>query len=109
MKSNYEKDLFCPCCGRHCSIENLNCHRGKEHFGQSEGAGHDSRGHRERRANAISDETVVLMLQCGHRLHHGLRERAVNEDILFFLTREERDELLTLLKKCIDNWNNYDN
>ena len=107
MKSIYEKDAFCPCSGRHCSIEDLNCHRGKMHFGQSTGTVNGNKDHREHNETAISDAAVILMLQCGRRLHHGLRERAENEDILSFLSPDERDTLSTLLKKCIENWNNY--
>ena len=31
MNSNSEN--VCPCCGRHCSAENLHCQRGMAHFG----------------------------------------------------------------------------
>lgn len=107
MRSHYEHDNSCPNCGRHCSLNDLQCSRGREYFGQepkerTKKPQHENAG----KADSIKDETVILMLKCGHALHHGLREEAENKDILFFLSQDEKRELTRLLKKCIEEWDN---
>ncbi len=100
MKSHFNSNNVCPCCGRHCAADNLHCSRGKSYFGQET----EQTNEKGRYNGNIKDETVMLLLKCGHLLHHGLRERAENEDILQFLSPEEKKELTMLLKKCIDTW-----
>lgn len=107
---------ICPCCGRRCTSDDLHCGRGKAHFGQTSDnsvdtakgghGGHEGHGGHGGHGGAIKDETVKLLMGCGHTLHHGLIERAANEDILSFLTAEEKANLTALLKKCLDAWNN---
>lgn len=103
MKKEFNNPNVCPCCGRHCSADNLSCSRGKAYFGQETEKDHHAKGRNEL---SIKDETIMLMLKCGHLLHHGLRERAEHEDILQFLSREEKNELTVLLQKCVNAWNN---
>lgn len=100
MHQEFDKPNRCPCCGRHCSADNLNCSRGMNYYGKET----EHSGHKGRQEGKIKDETVMLMLKCGHLLHHGLRERAESEDILHFLSSEEKAELTALLKKCADSW-----
>lgn len=100
MKQHFEN--VCPGCGRHCPADNLHCQRGKAYFGQEVG---ETRHNKGKEVN-IKDRTVMLMLKCGHLLHHGLRKRAESEDILYFLSEKEKNELASLLKKCIDVWDN---
>lgn len=103
MKENHRADSVCPCCGHHCPADNLNCPRGKMYFGQTEDTEkHSGRGHGNNMPD-IKDETVALMLKCGHYLHHGLTDE--NENILSFLSDDEKTELTKLLKKCVEQWN----
>lgn len=95
----------CPCCDRHCPAENLHCSRGKEHFGlptdKNERKGHGPREIDEK--NMSADEIVlILMRQCGHFLHHNMGGGEAAE--LSFYTEEEKQELIRLLKKCINEW-----
>lgn len=103
MKPQFDSNNSCPCCGRHCPADDLHCPRGKAYFGQESEQSQHAKG---RQGGNIKDETVMLMLRCGHLLHHGLRERAEKEDILSFLSQSEKNELTALLKKCINEWNN---
>lgn len=81
----------CPCCGKHCPIEALSCHRGREFFGE--------RGeHREKPAD--EDEVVILLRRLGHTLHHGHGHGGAKLDCL---NEAERAELIVLLKKCLSN------
>lgn len=34
MNQEFNNTGKCPCCGRHCSVDNLHCPRGQAHFGQ---------------------------------------------------------------------------
>jgi len=103
MKQHLDNPNVCPHCKRHCSVDDLHCSRGRVYFGQEA----EEFQHNKNRKNInIKDEAVILMLKCGHLLHHGLRERAESEDILYFLSSEEKNELMLILKKCIDVWDN---
>lgn len=86
MKSQTDVNRMCPGCERHCSTDHRYCSRGKSYFRQETGQtiekGRDNSG--------IKDETVLLLLRCGHLLHHGLGERAEKEDILQFLSADEK-------------------
>ena len=101
MKQNNSGQSVCPCCERRCSADDLQCRRGMEYFGRETGE-HSGRG-RSGDVFGIKDEAAALMLKCGHYLHHGLTEK--NEDVLSFLSENEKNELTKLLKKCIENWN----
>lgn len=101
MKSQFDANNLCPCCGRHCPSDNLHCQCGMAYFGQET----EHSKHAGRQGGSIKDETVMLMLQCGHMLHHGLRERAESEDILHFLSQEEKKTLTVILTKCVSEWN----
>ncbi|MDD6483968.1 MAG: hypothetical protein PUF72_05265 [Clostridiales bacterium] len=81
-----KKENVCPCCGKHCSADNLHCSRGMKYFGVEE--------------KKKKDKTVKLMLKCSHHLRHG----NAKEETLSFLTEEEKEELTRLLKKCLDQW-----
>lgn len=103
MKQNHGTESFCPCCERHCPADALHCPRGKAYFGM-ETEGHTGRGHgRTHNMPDIKDETVVLMLKCGHYLHHGMTK--ADEDVLSFLSDTEKRELTSILKKCVEQWN----
>lgn len=98
MKPQFNNNS-CPCCGRHCPTNDLHCSRGMNYFGQKAEQSRQAKG--KHRANT-KDETVHLLLQCGHILHHELRERSENEDILSFLSLSEKNELNALLKKYVN-------
>ena len=99
MKPQSENHDVCPCCGRHCPADDLHCPRGKKHFEGEGGAAE----HHNHHTPQIKDETAVLLLKCGHYLHHGLTENADN--ILSFLSDDEKNELTKLLNKCLEHWN----
>lgn len=103
---NSNENNVCPCCGRHCSIENLHCPRGRAHFGVEAKAGQGEHHHHEhdRADMTIDDKVISLMLGCGHHLHHNMGEDENSEQLLSFLTHEEKKELISLLKKCLQNW-----
>lgn len=103
MKQNNSTHSVCPCCERHCPADNLHCRRGEIYFGKvTDTDKHADRGHGHNMPD-IKDETVFLMLKCGHYLHHGLDKKS--EDVLSFLSDDEKTELTKLLKKCIEQWN----
>ena len=96
MKLQNNNENVCPCCGKHCPSDSLSCGRGRAYFG--------SGNERPRQGGNIKDKTVALLLECGHTLHHGLWEKAESQDILAFLSSDEKSELNTLLQKCIAHW-----
>lgn len=104
MKPQFDSHEACQICGRHCLPDDLHCPRGKAYFGQKT---EEMQHSKERQGVNSKDETVMMMLKCGHFLHHGLRERAESEDILAFLSSDEKTELTAILKKCINEWENY--
>lgn len=101
----------CPCCDRHCPKEQLHCSRGKEHFGLPVEE-KDKKGHHGPRmmddANMTTEEKVLAYLRgCGHYLHHNVgRGELDTASFLGFLTEEEKQQLSTLLKKCLEEWQN---
>lgn len=104
MNLKKDSENLCPCCGRHCSADDLHCQRGKEYFSAGSGGNHKNQPPQHtHHMPRINDETVVLLLKCGHYLHHDLPEET--EGILSFLSEEEKNELTRLLNKCLDNWN----
>ena len=103
MRRHSDNSEVCPNCGRHCTADNLHCPRGEAYFGLKTSKPLIPNG---RPQDRIRDETVMLMLECGHTLHHGLMEQAENEDILQFLSPDEKNELTLILKKCVNAWDN---
>ena len=104
MKEQFGNNNLCPGCGRHCPPNDLHCPRGEAILSGELNPRQHGKSRRQRLD--IKDETVALLMRCGHTLHHGLAERAANEDILSFLSAEEKSELTSLLQKCIDAWEN---
>jgi hypothetical protein len=94
---------FCPCCGRHCSVENLHCPRGKAHFGiETDG---EQSSHHHISGNMTNDEKVIaLMRGCGHFLHHNMHGNTDN--LLSALSENEKTELISILEKCLTSWEN---
>lgn len=122
----------CPCCDRHCPVDNLHCPNGKEHFGlpveenekgrsgHGHGARHEHDGghghggmHGQNRGprpidkeNMTTEElTMALLRQCGHFLHHNVGHGDVDCGKMFAaLTEEEKTQLNILLEKCLAGW-----
>ncbi|MGN0178732.1 MAG: hypothetical protein ACI4DY_04725 [Monoglobaceae bacterium] len=106
MRKINNSEGVCPCCGLHCSIDSLHCMRGHKFFAHKADADtldKKSKGDNTE-LNIACDEAIGLMLQCGHYLHHGMKD--IDCDILSFLSDNEKSELTSLLKKCIEHWNN---
>lgn len=103
MKQNHSTEGVCPGCGRQCPADDLHCPRGAAYFGrEADIKKSPDGGHGHAHKPEIKDETVILMLKCGHYLHHGLAEE--NEEVLSFLSHDEKNELTKLLKKCVEQW-----
>lgn len=79
----------CPCCPNHCDKDNLSCNRGREYF---KGSNHK---------NDTEDSVINKIRECGHLLHHN--DKDLNSH---FLTEEEKQKLISLLDKCLNNWQN---
>lgn len=93
-----ENQTNCPCCGNHCSKDDLQCGRGKRYFAeggneQSLGKGH---AHGAPFENADEEPAVTMLRRCGHLLHHGGAD-----NLLGPLTAEEKQTLCDLLGKCL--------
>ncbi|MDD6077577.1 MAG: hypothetical protein SPI26_04505 [Oscillospiraceae bacterium] len=46
---------------------------------------------------------ILLMRKCGHYLHHHGAD-ASGEALLSALSEAEKNELIALLEKCMQNW-----
>lgn len=95
---------ICPICNRHCPVDDLHCHRGREYFGNSDG------GHRQHNDRPMRPEEkmIVLLRKCGHFLHHNIGRDGDVSPLINALSTEERATLETLLEKCLDSWQNLD-
>lgn len=100
----------CPCCGRHCSVENLHCERGMAHFGIEIDGKQETHHHFHGKENfdkenmTIDDKVISLLRGCGHYLHHNASGES--EELLSMLSVDEKKELISILKKCLKKWNN---
>jgi formate hydrogenlyase subunit 6/NADH:ubiquinone oxidoreductase subunit I len=78
----------CNLCENSCPSDALKCHRGRDHFGVG-----------------AKDENLELplkmLLKCGHMLHHG---KAPSENLLASLEQAEQAELVRLLTKLSNDW-----
>ncbi|MGM9878176.1 MAG: hypothetical protein ACI33S_05975 [Bacilli bacterium] len=92
----------CPCCPNHCSIDNLSCGKGKTYFN-----GNSSKSLKERNeytekddsSMTIDEKAMSKIRKCGHFLHH--KDKEVSLD---FLSNDEKENLIDILSKCLDNW-----
>ena len=85
----------CTECENHCPAKELRCNRGRKAFGLPPlpEDHHREDHHRESRR---PEGALGLLMQCGHRLHHG---QASPETFLSPLTAEEQEQLTVLLRK----------
>lgn len=106
MKLSNNESNVCPCCGRHCSVNELSCRRGMEHFGVEPETNMEMKHHHEQnRADmTIDDKVISLMRRCGHHLHHNVNDNVGGEQLLSALSHDEKKELISLLKKCLKSW-----
>ncbi|MBD5475022.1 MAG: hypothetical protein HDR17_03410 [Lachnospiraceae bacterium] len=85
---------FCDQCNNHCPVDSLGCNRGRKAFGmeldEEREHHHHGKGHPE--------GVIGLLMQCGHRLHHGTVEA---DELLSKLTVEEQKVLEGLLTKLL--------
>lgn len=93
-------EKICPVCDNHCPSDKLKCPRGMKHFGIKQ------------EEKDISDMTpdeavIVLMRKCGHYLHHNMGESSslTEKELLSVLSDAEKNDLITLLNKCVKHWN----
>ena len=79
----------CPCCPNHCPSDNLGCHRGKEHFNNSD------------EPKTLNEQVISDLKKCGHLLHHN---RDLDSDqILSNFSLDELNNLHELLSKIHSN------
>ena len=52
----------CPCCHRHCSVDELSCGRGMEHFGKQDV---------NSAPKTLNEQVIMDLRKCGHMLHHN--------------------------------------
>lgn len=86
----------CPHCEKHCTVDNLRCHNGREYFGIKE----------ERHPAYPEEKMIALLRKCGHYLHHNVGRNGDVAPLLSALSPEERSTLEALLEKCLNNWMN---
>jgi hypothetical protein len=100
---NSSENKNCPCCGRHCGLDDLHCERGRAYFGVNGGAeerNHHPHFHAHGREDmTIDDKLISLLRDCGHYLHHA----EGGHELTAGLSDEDKKELIMLLKKCMIN------
>ena len=89
---------FCDQCENQCPIEELRCGKGRKHFGlEAAENGKEKRGHH------MPQDSLGLLMKCGHFLHHG---GADGEDLLLALSPAEQVELERMLMTLLEDWKN---
>ena len=76
----------CPCCHRHCSVDELSCGRGIEHFGKQDV---------NSAPKTLNEQVIMDLRKCGHMLHHNRDLNANN--ILNSFSEDELNKLHELL------------
>lgn len=101
---------LCPCCMRHCYLDDLHCPREKEYKEtgvipprkpRPEGAGENKRPN-EAKMKYIAmnkDEKLVFSIMNAGELLSALNENERSEAVLSCLREEDRNDLLMLLEK----------
>lgn len=79
----------CPCCDKHCPVENLSCGEGRQYF-------------RRENDEHPEERMIVLLRKCGHFLHHNMSAEATK--LTKALSADERATLERLLEKCLNHW-----
>lgn len=109
-EKNSAQGEVCPCCENHCPKEQLKCLKGMEHFGikadGKNGPGPGGRGMQNLSEMKPEDAVIMLMRQCGHYLHHNVGHGGAVDTgkLLEVLSEEEKQQLIALLKKCVEDW-----
>ena len=84
-----------------CDVNNLSCGKGREYFGAN--TNHKTKGQNkymeDESSMTLKEKAIFKMHKCGHFLHHS--EETVNLD---FLSDEEKENLISILSKCLNNW-----
>ena len=98
----------CPCCGRHCSLDDLHCDRGREYVRtgiipeKKEKDDHKKRvTKKEYDALSVEDKIIFNLSSVGRALgHHG---DSIKDNVLKGLDENEKASLLALLEKIAKN------
>ena len=98
----------CPCCGRHCSLDDLHCDRGRKYVRTGvipEKKGKDDHKKRvtkeEYDALSVEDKIIFNLSSVGRALgHHG---DSIKDNVLKGLDENEKASLLALLEKIAKN------
>ena len=97
-----KEEKNCPWCPNHCDVDRLSCGRGREYFKSSSNEEVSKSNHHFEKdeSSMTEDEKVLLKLRkCGHYLHHSENPIDLN-----FLEEEEKQNLVAILSKCLENW-----
>lgn len=97
-----KEEKNCPCCPNHCDVDRLSCGRGREYFkSSSSDEVNKSNHHFEKDESSMTEDKKVLLKlrKCGHYLHHSGNSIDLN-----FLKEEEKQNLIVILSKCLENW-----
>ena len=90
----------CPCSPNHCDKDNLNCGRGRDYFGETANQKKNNNYlNKDESTMTLEEKTFSKIRACDHFLHHSDKEVNLN-----FLTDLEKQELINILSKCLDNW-----
>ena len=92
MMGNKKKMKECPCCDRHCPVDNLHCSRGKEFFGLSAEGKEEQGGHRHGKGfgNMEKDHMERKHMEKDH-----MERTNMEKD---HMTKEER--VLVCIRQC---------
>lgn len=93
------EEINCPCCPNHCDINNLSCGRGIKHFNLSKNESEKEKLVVNEESLSVDEKILNKLRKCGHFLHHS-KETPIFQN----LTVIEKENLLDLLTKCLDNW-----
>lgn len=106
----------CPGCGRHCSVNNLQCPRGEQIVGRMQGqsqstepfTNHYQKPNFENSQKEIKQEITLSkedqllfdkIKTCGLYFHSISKDNEIIQNALSKLTTEEKSQLYTLLEK----------
>lgn len=92
----------CPCCPNHCDVNSLSCGKGREYFKTNiDNITNNQINHIDKDESdmTLEEKSIYKIRKCGHFLHHS--KKTVN---LNFLSDEEKQNLINILSKCLDNW-----
>lgn len=96
-----ENKNTCPCCGRHCPLNDVQCERGRnfietgeipERTKQKEHRHHDGHQHDHHKEMSTNEHISRMLGKCGHILRHQAGGKASQSRVLQILS-EHKDKM----------------